>query len=411
MQWIRLYLSFAFLLVAAVATSAQRVFVVDRTGGTHTSLQAAATAANDGDWIFWKSDSSTSARIDGKSLWIHGSNELRTPQGFTLSWRNHPRGRTSRITNVRAQSTPFAAGITPWTVDGAGNLFVEGVHVPGGLTVSLTGILHLRDATLGMPRDVVFLGVGGHGLKATCKELWIDGCSIHGKGRAGSSGAIVSAAHAVLVGSTIHGGTGTAGRCIWTQCTRAGTGGPALVLRNTRAEIHGNCILQSGFTGAYTHYFGTRPPFYDPNTTTVSLQNSDVRLGVTLTSQQLKADSRSSVTRPSSPLARLEFQKPFMWNRDVVIECAVAPREFVALLVALRARTTHFPTGTLSLDLASLLFPRYASANAQGIAQFRFQAGTSRDILGLPLLVQGVAITSSATLRFTNPSASVVVPE
>ncbi|MCB9920136.1 MAG: hypothetical protein H6832_17175 [Planctomycetes bacterium] len=408
-----------FVALNASPLRAQHVFVVDANGGgSHTNVQAAVDAAVDGDWILISTGTYTEhVKIEGKSLWLQGGSPA--PLLDTVQWSKHPDGKTSKISNLRLGISNFTFPIPDATyIRGSGNIVVTRVQFRfAGVSIELTGNVSLRDCS--------FAGVAlyGYGLAPPNTGLYIsnaalvtiDACEIRGGPGAGLSSwtinggiglSIYKCPRVEITASKIVGGTGVYYYCGF-ECGFYGNGGPGMSLTESDARVRGDSAYTIiGGTG-YSSTGGAGIRCVQNSRLVVGgvqvIGGGGSRIGAVIST-----DASSRVSFESKPFAPyLTMRAPFRLGADATLDLHGQPQHAAIVLISHGIQPIDITFGTLYVDIATVLFTRATTTNAQGVASFTIPTGTDPDLLRVPLFTQGVEVSPAFDLRLTNVVGSI----
>ena len=403
------------LLLAALGSTlpAQRNFVVAPSGGTHTTLQAAANAAASGDLILVIKDGAGETRIAGKALTILGVGA--SPEIGPLTWTQHPKGQRSRLRNLilRRDSTAAASALM---LQGEGDLSMEQVSArESSKYISLSGHVSLQFCYLsGLSARSWPSFPGTSGLTVSgASLLTMDACSVQGGQGEGSLPPGVAlhlkSTRAELTRCGLRGGGG--GKTGFSYNEIGYPGADGIHLDASRMRLRGSsadsCAGGSGAT--YMTWSGYRRASDGYG---VRCTNGSQLLfsGIQLEGQARYSVDQSSTARELAPTdPYLSLDSGFLLNKSAQLELSGSPGRVMVVLLATRSARIELPFGSLYVDLSTLLHTFPALLDASGKASLGIATGQDLDLLRSTLFLQAVelASTPSPTIRLTGLSSSV----
>ncbi len=284
-------------MLASAPLAAAQVTIVGQTGG-YATIQAAVTAASDGDTLIVSSGTYNAGFvIDGKALNVVGQNGIAPKITAACAVRNLAAGKAVVLSGLNIDATianqALTAGLTvennvgsvrvhECQLRGVKSFGFQGQVAPSLLIDNSMGVVASQCSLLG--RDAGFFSGdpevrGGSGVESHDSSFALYECTIKGGGGSheswpdggdGGDALVVDGASTVFTlvsGCTIQGGTGGGGDFI--GCTISGAGGNALVLNNTELAV-----LDSTAVGGAPGNFG--PCGLGPNGVALISVNSTV---------------------------------------------------------------------------------------------------------------------------------------
>jgi len=255
-------LAAAFLALLVPATLAGNVLVVDASGaGAYTSIQAAVTAAADGDVILVKSGTYDAFTVDDKALAIAGDTGAAVLVQGAIGVTNLAAQKTVVLASLSSVGVPALTGVGQYGLylsNNLGSIRAEDCSFTGaGNSAPCSGPSSGWDGTrILSSADVALVtssslggrssdwGLSGHGLYAEGSSLDVfeslaaagtgDSCCDGGNG--GDGIRLVSSSNLFAAASSAIGGDGADAGCT-TDCSIGGDGGHGLVCGGSSVHL------------------------------------------------------------------------------------------------------------------------------------------------------------------------------